>query len=576
MSIHCRIRFLTAVLLLSSFSFVLYAAEDLTLEELSKTEAAKFFVQKQYPESLEAFQKLEAEHPRNVLIKRYIASLYDSLQQRGQAIQTLRETVALDPEDWISRQMLGDLYIKEGKLDESEREFQKILQGTGAESSSGKYAQQKLESIKKIRLAPKTEVGKQMAAQEFMQSRPAQEFAGGKYAQALSGFEALLQTYPQDPIILRFRAITILRLKRTEEALAAFQEGLRIAPDNAALHYYFGEAYAQAGNMELARKEYQWVIMHDKGAYQLRAKRALFKTLAGIKQKAPKPWTLTVNNGYEYDTNASFKSRDTNFSQAGDQNSSRFNTSALGTYRFYQKKKWFFTADSLYSQALYSDFPNLQTYTYGGGLSALRVFNLFGKMSYLNIRDGFTHTFLKNKFFVFSHSLSPNLIVNVTDRFRTSLGYRFNFNQYESRGSSPELTNRSGMVNGFSVSGTRYFDDAKKNYVTLGYDFDYDRAQGLNYKKKANTGRMEFHWALPAKFEFNLSFRYKDSFYPKYGSAPPKRWDHQYTLTPSISRPMFRDMVTLTGSYTYEPTPAQNNTFEYFKHVFGVQVSVRL
>lgn len=571
---------LLAVILLPFFSgrpSQAWGAEnekELTLEELSKTEAARFFIAKQYPEALEAFQQLEKEQPRNLLIKRYIASLHNSMQNRELAIKKLNEALAIDPKDSLSRQLLGDIYIRQGQLERAEKEFRAME--TSGDKASEKFATGKVKEIQKIRSAPRTQSGKQMAAQEFMQSMPAQDFAKGKFKEALAGFESLLRTYPEDPLIHRFRGMTFLRLNRAPEAVAAFQEGLVIAPENAALHYYLGQAYVQMKNTELARKEYQWIIAHDKGTYQQRAKQALFETLKG-ETKPSKKWTATFNNGYEFDSNATYKSRDSQFSQAGDQNSSRFNSTLFGTYRFYQKKTWFFTADGLYSQSLYTDFPNLQTYTYGAGVSALHLMKFFGKMSYLNIRQGFTQTFLKNKFFVLTNSLSPTYIINWSNRTRVNLGYRFTVSSYENRGSLPDFTDRNGLSNGFSITTTRYFDDANKNYASLGYDFDYDRTRGINYKRTANTGRMELHWGtLPAKLEFNFSFRYKDSRYPNYAFGPPGRWDHQFSLTPSLSRPIYKDILFMTASYTYEISPARNNAFEYFKHVAGVQVSARL
>lgn len=559
-----------------SAALVQAAEKEITLEELAKTEAAKFFVRKQYSESLKAFLELENEYPENILIKRYIAALYDSLQQRDRAIQKLEEVITLAPEDWISRQMQGDLYLKQGKFDEAEKDYQEILKGSGEESSSGKYAKQKIESIEKLRNAPKPESGKQMSAPEFMRSVPAQDFAQGRYEKALEGFEGLLKIYPEDPLVHRFKGIALQRLKRSNEAIMAFQEGLQNNPENAALHFYLGDSYAQANNSEAARKEFQWIIANEKGPYLLRAKRALFQTLGGFKIKPPKPWTLTINNGWEYDTNATYKSRDEDFSQAGDQNSSRFNTNTFGTYRFYQKNKWFFTADALYAQSLYTAFPNIQTYTWGSGVSALTVLNIFGKTAYLNIRDGITQTFLKNKFFVFTQTLSPTFIFNWNEHIRSNVGYRFGVNQYENRGSFPEFTNRSGLSNGFSVSSTYYFDSQQKKFFTVGYDFDYERTKGLDYVKRANTGRLEFQWVLPKKIEFNFNFRFKDSYFPKYASGPPDRWDHQFTLTPSLSRQVFWEWLFLTLSYTYEATPARYNAYEYFKHVFGVQLSIRL
>ena len=575
------IRSQIAFFLVGSLLFIspcIFAAEDskeLTLEEISKTEAAQLYVSKQYEKAIEAFLKLEEEHPQNVLVKRYLASLYDSLRQWENAEQKLNAALALAPDDIVSHQMLGDILIKKGESEQAKEHFQAILNKAG-ETPSGKYAQRRLDEIEKLAQTAAVEGSGRMPPRDFMKSVPAQNFAKGKIKEALEGFDGLLQVYPEDPLIHRFRGIALLKLNRTDEAIAAFQKGVEAAPENAAMHFYLGQAYQEKPDVELARQEYQWVIQHDEGTYQMQAKRAIFQTLGGEKPAAPKRWTLNVTQGWDYDTNATYKSRDDRESQAGDQNSSRFNTTMIATYKIYQKTRWIITADALYAQSLYTDFPTLQTYTPGAGVSALYVFNFFQKPSFLNIRDGVTHTFLKNKFYVFTNTLSSTLFVNITPKLRTTLGHRFSESAYEARGSSPELTNRNGLSNAISTGLTYYFNDARTFYTNLSYEYEYANTVGLNYNKKSHYPKFDIHFPIFWKMEGEFGFRYKDAFYPEYdGASPPKRWDHQYTLISTLTRPLYKDRLNLSLSHTYEMVPAQNNAYEYYKNVFSSQVTAR-
>ena len=153
---------------------------SLTLDEIARTDAAKYYIAKQYAKSLEEFQRLEAQYPKSVLIKRYIASLYDSLFRREEAIAKLKEALELKKDDWIARQLLGDIYMKQAELDLAQQNFE-ILLKQDPEGKMGQYAKKKIEEIKSLKQMPQTQEGKKMAVQDFMKSAAAQAFGNGKY-----------------------------------------------------------------------------------------------------------------------------------------------------------------------------------------------------------------------------------------------------------------------------------------------------------------------------------------------------------------------------------------------------------
>lgn len=573
-------RLVRRLFLLSLFVFAFFftlpafaADEEIPpLEEIAKTEAAKFYVAKQYRRALEEFKKLEVQYPRNIIIKRYIASLHDSLREFDEATRKLNEALAIRRDDVIARQLLGEIYLKQADLDRAAAEFKWILDNA-PQTSTARSARKRMEEIERLKAAPAGEEGRRMAVQDFMRSVPARAFTKGDYEEALAGFEELLPRYPDDILIRRFRAIALLRLNRRDEAIQGLQEALLLEPDNVALHFYLGQAYLENKQTEEARKEFQWVIAEDEGTYKVRAQQAIFQTI-DRGRPAKKPWSVNFTNGYEYDTNATFKSRDDRLNTAGDMNSSVFNTTLTGSYKFLQKKKWTYTADGLYNQSLYSDFPHLQTYTAGAGLSALYVFELNGKPAALNVRDGATMTFLKNKFYVWTHSLAPTLIYNPHRRVRNTLSYRFNYNEYDSSGTNPPLTNRDGFANIFGLLNTFYLNDKKTAYFNAGYDFERHDTHGRNFIKNVHGARTAIHFPLVAKIESDWSLRYKHSVYNQYAFAPPKRQDDQFIFTIQLSRPL-REHLEITSTYVYEDTTGKNNLYEYRRHNFGISLSLK-
>src|SRR5262249_3909625 len=139
--------------------------QDLTLEELSKTKAAQEYISNQYSEALRDFKILEKKYPQNILIKRYIASLYDALHQEDKAVAKLDEILKVKSDDAITRQMLGDLYVRRGELDKAEEQFQIIHDKSGS-TPSGVYAEKKLDEIRHLKRSASTVEGKQLAAQD--------------------------------------------------------------------------------------------------------------------------------------------------------------------------------------------------------------------------------------------------------------------------------------------------------------------------------------------------------------------------------------------------------------------------
>jgi len=550
------------------------AGDDLALEEIAKTAAARLFVSKKYQESLFAFQQLEQEHPGNLIIKRYIASLYDTLRQWDRAVQKLQEVIRLNNDDLKARMMLGDIFVKQAKFSSAKQEFNAVIRLTPDDNVREK-AKNKREEIDNLEAAGMSVQGKRMAVQDFMKSNAAQSFAVGKYQEALQGFAQLLESYPEDLLVRRFRGLALLKLKQTDLAVKAFQETIAMAPDNVALHFYLGEAYREKKMVEEARDEYRWVLATEDENYKIRSQQAIFKTLGKGQKRKRKLWSISGSVGYEYDNNATFTSNDITIRTSGtDTNAGKYPFLITGNYRFYEYRKWSFTADVLYAQTLLDEIQRLQTYTPGGGISGLYGFKLFNRPAFLNIREGITYTLLRRKFFVASNSFSTSLIYLLSKKQRTTFNYRFGYSEYDGKGSEPSLNNRDGFAHAYSVSATYYLNERRTFYFTSGYDFETHDTQGKNFNKYVNGARLGVHFPIFEKVEGDISFRFKDSNYYTFGSTPPQRRDDQFSLTTILSRPL-NDHLNLSSYYTFEDTKAKNNIYETTRQLFGFKLAFR-
>ncbi len=545
--------------------------KKLTEEDAALRRAVSFYRAKDYPNALDEFKKAEARVPSDFLIKRYIAYLYYLMHDWDQAILKLNEALVLKSDEQLLRGLLAEIYFKRAEFEKAAEQYQLIL-GQSPEENMKNKAQKRLEEISELKKLFAASPEGQINVAAFMNSQPARDFSKGKFEEALTGFDDLAKKYPEDFLIHRFRGMALTQLGRTEEAVKAFQEILRKNPDHVATHFHLGQAYLAKRDTENARKEYQWVIAHDETDYRTRAEYALFRAFGVQRGRARKPWSFKLSAGYDFDTNSILKSNDPHYTVAGDKNSSRYPITWIGTFRFLQKPKWILTADTLYTHTIYHDFPHLNVYTAGPGVSALYQFSLYHKPAFLNFREGATITLLKNRFYVWSNTVSANFIANLTSRSRTTLSYRWSVNEFDSNGTDPDRTSRDGFVSYAALSNHFYFNAEKNHFVLAGYDFERQDTSGVNNIRNAHGGQLGYHFPFLEKIEGEIHFRFRDLNYKQFASTPPKRRDDIFTLTVTVSRPL-TSYLDLEGSYVLEDARGKNNAYEYTRQIFSVKAT---
>ena len=152
-----------------------------------------------------------------------------------------------------------------------------------------------------------------IATQEFLASPFARYFRAKDYPNALNALEALLHTYPDDPLILRYRARVLARLGRTQEAMALYRRLVSQDPRHAPTRIFLGEAYLQHGQPEAAAEQWRWVIRHsDLTPYRQWAQAQLNRLrVTGARAKMPEKRLYVVGlAGLKYDSNPLLKPND--------------------------------------------------------------------------------------------------------------------------------------------------------------------------------------------------------------------------------------------------------------------------
>ena len=102
-----------------------------------------------------------------------------------------------------------------------------------------------------------------ISTEAFLASPFARYYQAKEYPNALKALDALLQTYPDDPLILRYRARVLARLGWTKDAIALYRRLVSQDPRHAPTRIFLGEAYLRSGQAEAAAEQWRWVIQYS-------------------------------------------------------------------------------------------------------------------------------------------------------------------------------------------------------------------------------------------------------------------------------------------------------------------------
>ncbi len=555
--------------------------ETLTADELLKTEAGEAFTLRKYEEALVGFQALTQQYPKDVKIRRYLGASEFYLKRFEEAADTFQEILSQYPSDLPSRQFLAKTYMRQAKLDEAEKELSFLLQNdkTGALLT---FAKTQLDAIQRIReseskLAGQAE-GRQLTPTQFLETDAAKFFVSAEYEKSLEALNALESQYPEDLTVKRYRAIALDKLSRFDEAITAFDEGLAIAARNTALHYFKSQTLVHQQKYPEASEELQFVIDYDTGnAYKPRAvadKKSVEQIIAYLSRPKPKPWSLTLTSGSDYNTNASSESRITR--SINEEHAFKFSNSLNFGYNEFQNGPWSGRFSYSYSTALYSDtIDYLNTFSHTVGQTFTHSGTLFEKPLISQIGANGTHTILDTKYY--THNFAPSLteIYSLADWWRVTLTGRITYTDYKSTGTNADRTSKEGPAYSVDAANNFYLTPEKNRYVQIGYEYGVDEFEGSNFVKDIHAVRGNYYFPFFWGWSAQAKFKYKFTDYPEYTTPPataPVRYDEELTTGGSLTIPLPHDW-TLTAQYTYTNAQSKDNTYTYINHAGGGSLS---
>lgn len=417
-----------------------------------------------------------------------------------------------------------------------------------------------------------------ISSEEFIKSPASEFFQTGDYERALQALDSLIQQYPGDSLLIRYRAIALDRLGRTDEAIELFKKLLDQEPNHLPTRYFLGQAYLRQGKNDLAVQEWKWVIEHGRETpYEQWARSALEQVGAEIKPVKPalRRWRFEGRYGYEFDSNVILKPNDGSLATSRDENAGRHTGELTLGYRAYTRRDLAVDLEYSAGQSLHDDSLNEFNFTSQEfGLLARKRVKIGNRDVVLGGRYTLSAGFLDWNTFSFRNRWLLSADTRFTTHTRTVLSDRMSITEFGPDGSVPSRTSRDGFYNDVALTHYLYSQDFER-YVFAREEFNSAHTRGDNFDKVGTTTRVGAHTPLVFKTDLDVSSGLELGFYPDFSSVSrsdlSKRRDIDWDLHTALTHHL-TEHVSVRFFYRFINADNRNNFYDYDRHIGGAQV----
>ena len=437
----------------------------------------------------------------------------------------------------------------------------------------------RLAALGKSRTQSETPSGR-ISPAAFLSSPFARFFKAEDYPGALQALEVLATDYPNDPLIIRYRAMVLDRLGRSDEAITLFRELLAREPTHTPTHLFLAQAYDHAGNAEEAANEWRWVIANSPSEeYRQLAQEALHERATHVTRPAERErFYLLGDVGFEYDSNPRLKPSDTGVAISGNEQQAERASFNLGLgYRAVTRPDArvdvvYTTRQSLHDRGL--DDVNFTSQE--AAVDARKLVSLWDRDVTFGSRYEFIVGFLDGELFSLSNRLLLTCDARATAHTRTTLTNRFTVSNFGPDGSNPPQTSRDGFYYDLGVTQYFYSEDFLR-YLYVSQELDVAQTRGANFTRRGTTSRIGVHTPLPvlARAELDVSGGFRFGHYPRFTSLsaldPDRREDTVWDLLTALTYSWTPRLATRV-SYRFINANNRNDLFQYDRHLAGIQL----
>ncbi len=419
-----------------------------------------------------------------------------------------------------------------------------------------------------------------ISKEAFLSSDFPHLFKKREFQKALEAIDHLIKKYPDDPLLLRYRALTLDKLGRHEEAITAYQEILSRNPNHVPTHLFLGLAYARAGKSAEAAKELRWVADHsasDAYRHWAEAQLSRIRHKKVSKKVAKKPY-LFGKTGVSYDSNPLLIPDDKSLSSRSKEDGVDFPVDLTLGYPLVLGKE--FRLDALYiSQTVLHDggAEAVDFTSHGFALNAKKR-TFFGKRTFLlGGRYDLKTNFLRSDLFSVINRFLLSADTSFWRRTRTHTYGRFSYSNYGPDGSTPTASSRDGFRGGLGLVQYFYTTADFKSYLFAKQEVSFAETRGDNFDRVGSLTRLGLHGPLKLvkRTDYDLSSGFDYGTYPEFASLSTldlsERKDLRVDAYSALTY-QWRPNLATRGFYRFIHSGNDNDFFDRNRHIAGMEV----
>ena len=419
--------------------------------------------------------------------------------------------------------------------------------------------------------------------EKFLSSDFPKLFKRREFKKALDVLDTFLKKHPEDPLILRYRALTLDKLGRRKEAIEEYKHILSGNPNHAPTHLFLGLTYARDGQLDEAAKELRWVIensasedyRHWAQAQLTRVKQLGKKT--ATKKVEKKPY-LVGKTGVYYDSNPLLIPNDDRLSSRSKKDGVDFPIDHNVGYPVILEKDFRFDAIYVGQALLHDSGANQVDFDSQGFALDAKKRVLFGQRAVLfGARYDYRTNLLRSDLFSVVNRFLLSGETSFWPKTKTHIYGRLSYSNYKNDGSIPDTTSRDGTRGGLGLVQYFYTTEDFRTYLFAKEEVSFADTRGNNFNRTGSLTRLGVHGPLdflgPMTFDVSTGFDY--GAYPDFSSLSTldlnERRDLRFDVYAGLTYHWKPDLATRMF-YRYIHSNNDNGFFERDRHLTGVEV----
>lgn len=485
------------------------------------------YQEKKYEEALKEFQEASRLNPANIDALYYQGVTYVAMGRPGDALAVLEKARTMRPDDFDVIFQLGALYFNQKEYDKAEPLLRQVYQFEPTRPNIGYYL-------------------------GFI------EYRKKDYREALALLRGNVPSDDDFAQLTRFYAgLALSALGFPREARAEVEDALRLQPASplTAPAQRFGEILERAAQREkFFRGELRLGLFYDTNVPVV-PNRSVDATVVTLRQdtrrKKSEGQLASMNLAYKW-----LKTPD----WEGDV-----------SYRFLQTYN-----DHLADLNTQSHTPTVGINTRGTMPSA------FGDLAYvLGLQGTYDFITLGNRRFTERVIMNPYWTIVENPNNLTTIQYRLQVKNFFRDNDLANREVRDALNHMIGPLHYVLFEEGK-HYVKLGYQYDFEDAEGENWTYWGNRLLLGFQYTLPwweMRFRYDLDrhwryHRFKHSQLPTSATSTVHRKDRESTHLVGLAMDFWTDF-TVAMEYLYGKTRTNIASFDYDRHVVTTSVTWR-